>query len=116
MACGEEIRVKDWAGAYAYRFIAQCGGRFMVISHRIGDYRNGYLLGDWKGVLRELVAYTVPAALQEKILTAESTAGGRFVYIPLTYPLSVKGLADLLGVDAADVRGQLEDMAVSVDG
>ena len=47
MNCGEEIRVKDIYGSYVLRFIAQCHGRFMVISHTY-DQRNGYLLSDWK--------------------------------------------------------------------
>jgi hypothetical protein len=115
MKCGETIFVKDWSGAWRARFIAQCEGRFMEITHSL-DGHNGYILGDWKGVLRELVALAVPAKLTEHVMQVESTAGGMFIGFPLTYPLSVKGLADLLGVDAADVRGQLEDMAVNADG
>ena len=115
MNCGQEIRVQDVFGAPAVRFIAQCEGRFMVISHSL-DHLNGYLLSDWYGVLRELVALAVPAKLIEKTKRAESTATGLYTAIPLTYPLSVNGLADLLGVGADEVRAQLADLAVDVDG
>lgn len=113
MNCGEAIFVKDFYGSIALRCIAQCHGRFMLISHT-WDSRNGYLLPDWHGVLRELVALAVPAKLTEKIMNAESTATGLYVNIPLTYPLPVKGLADLLGVPVDDVRAQLADLAVEV--
>lgn len=110
MNCGEEIRVQDINGANVARFIAQCHGRFIVISYQ--SYMNGYVLGDWQAVLRELVALAVPAKLTEKTLRAESAANGTYSNIPLTYPLSVSGLADLLGVSRDDVRGQLADLAV----
>ena len=115
MNCGQEIRVLDIYRATAMRFIAQCEGRFMLISHTF-DQNNGYILSDWHGVLRELVALAVPAKMIDKTRSAESTATGLYVNIPLTYPLSVKGLADLLGVGADDVREQLADLAVDVDG
>lgn len=115
MECGEAIHVKDWFGTYAVRFIAQCHGRFMLISNS-ADPRNGYLLSDWHGVLRELVGMTVPAALTEKTHHAESTGRGLYVNFPLTYPLSAKSLADLLGADIDEVREQLADLAVQVDG
>jgi hypothetical protein len=114
MNCGEEIRVRDIYGAYVLRFIAQCHGRFMVISHTY-DQRNGYLLSDWKATLRELVAITTPAKLIDKQRTVEGNNNGRYVSFPLTYPLSTNGLGDLLGVTAEDVRGQLEDLAVEAD-
>lgn len=115
MNCGEAIFIKDSWGTNVWRYIAQCDGRFLIISHK-WDQLNGYLLPDWHGVLRELVALTVPAKLTDKVLTAESTATGLWTHIPLTWPLSAKGLADLLGVTADEVRGQLADLAVDVDG
>jgi hypothetical protein len=111
--CGEEIRVKDLNGSYAVRFVAQCHGRYMVIAYR--EFMNGYLLGDWKAVLRELVALAVPRRLIEKTMNAESSSGGRYANIPLTYPLSTKGLADLLGVPADEVKEQLDDLLVEAD-
>lgn len=111
MKCGEQIEVRDIQGATACRFIAQCGDRFMLVS-RTWDWRNGYLLGDWQAVLRELVAMTVPAKLIEKQMNVQSNSGGRYASIPLTYPLSAKGLADVLGVPVEEVRMQLADLAV----
>ena len=115
MKCGEVIYVKDPWGTFALRFIAQCGGRFMVISNSVTDYRNGYLLSDWHGVLREMVAQAMPAKLIEKAHTAESTATGLYANVPLTYPLSIPGLASVLGVPADEVRAQLADLAVQTD-
>ena len=114
MNCGEAVTVKDQYGSYSVRFIAQCEGRFLQITHT-GDYRNGYMLADWHGVLREIVAKAVPAKMIERIMTAESSAAGLYINVPLTYPLSVRGLADLLGVPADEVRAQLADLAVEVD-
>lgn len=114
MNCGEEIRVKDHWGSVRFRFIAQCENRFMVISNSL-DHLNGYMLPDWHQVLRELVAVTAPGKLIDKVHVAESSPAGRYVNIPLTYPLSAKGLADLLGVPADEVREQLADLAVEVD-
>lgn len=114
MNCGEEIRVLDIYNATAFRFIAQCHDRFILISHTL-DQRNGYLLADWRGVLRELVAVAVPAKLIEKTKRVEGSHSGVYVGFPLTYPLSVRSLADLLGVDADEVRAQLADLAVEVD-
>jgi len=111
--CGEAVFVKDFYGAIVLRCIAQCEGRFMLVSHTF-DQRNGYLLSGWRGVLRELVALTVPAKLIEKTFTVESTATGLYVNIPLTYPLSVKGLAGLFGVPADEVWSELADLAVEV--
>ena len=115
MNCGEEIRILDPFGSREVRFIGQCHDRFMVIAHQGHGRLNGYLLDDWKAVLRELVALAVPARLTEKIMTAESTSGGKYARIPLTYPLSTSGLADLLGVPADDVREQLGDLLVEAD-
>lgn len=108
--CGTAIYVKDLNSAYDCRFIAQCGGRFLLIS-RSGDYRNGYLLHDWRAVLRELAALTVPAKLVEKVKTAESGAG-QYVNVPLTWPLSAASLAALLGADEGEVRAELDDLAM----
>ena len=115
MKCGEAIYVKDINGSFVLRFIAQCEGRFLLISNSFTDYRNGYLLSDWHGVLREMVAQTMPAKLIEKVMTAESTATGLYASIPLTYPLSAQGLANVLGVPVDEVRAQLADLAVDVD-
>lgn len=105
--------MKDWSGTYVARVIAQCHERFLLISH-LGDHRNGYMLANWQAVLRELVALAVPAKLLERTVSAESTATGLYHHIPLTYPLSAQGLADILGVDADEVREQLADLAVQV--
>jgi hypothetical protein len=115
MNCGEEIRVKDFSGSYAVRFVAQCGGRFMVVSQPRHDHLNGYLLTDWKAVLRELIALAVPRKLVERTLTAESTADGKYHNIPLTYPLSTTGLSDLLSAPIGQVRQQLADLLVEAD-
>lgn len=113
MKCGEAIMVKDMYGAIPLRFIAQCDGRFMQISSRI-DIPNGYLYPDWHGVVRLLVGLAVPARLVERVMSAESTATGRYVHIPLTYPLLVQGLADLVGAPVDEVRVQLADLLVEV--
>lgn len=113
MNCGDTIYVKDPYGAHAVRFIAQCHGRFMVIVPF--GHNNGFLLPDWRAVLRELVALAVPAKLITNTMMVESTAGGTYTGFPLTYPLSAKGLADALGADAAEVRAELADLAVDVD-
>jgi len=110
MNCGEEIRVKDAYGAHAVRFIAQCHGRFLVISFL--ERMNGYFLPNWEAVLRELVALTVPERMPEKILRAESGAAGRYNDIPLSYPLSIAGLAGVLGVTDDEIRTELADLAV----
>jgi hypothetical protein len=115
MDCGETIFVKDFYGNFAARFITDCHGRFMTITHGM-DPRNGYILPDWKAVLRELVARTVPAKLIEKTMQVEGSRAGTYVSWPLTYPLSVSGLAQLFGVDAGEIRAQLEDLAVVADG
>lgn len=83
----------------------------MLISHNT-DYRNGYMLSDWTTVLRELVAAAVPDKLTEHVKVAERVGNGSYVSIPLTYPLSVKGLADLLGIAPDAVRECLSDLAV----
>jgi hypothetical protein len=114
MHCGETIFVKDLYGTPARRYIAQCGDRFMVISHT-ADALNGQLLPDWKAVLRDLVAQAVPAKLTEKARIAETAGTGHYTGFPLTYPLSAAGLADLLGVLPGEVREQLADLAVSTD-
>lgn len=114
MKCGQAIFVKDLWGSFVLRFIAQCEGRFILISNNL-EPRNGYLLNDWRGVLRELVAVTVPAALVEKTRTAESAWSGLYVNFPLTYPLSVGSLASLLDAPADEVRAQLADLAVETD-
>ena len=115
MNCGEEIRVLDIYNATTLRFIAQCHDRFLLISHTLQDYRNGYMLADWRGVLRELVALAVPVKLIEKTKRVEGAHAGVYVGFPLTYPLSVKSLADLLSVPADEVRAQLADLAVETD-
>jgi hypothetical protein len=115
MQCGQAIFVKDRDGAWDCRFIAQCGGRFLLLS-RVGDHRNGWVMADWRMVLRELIALAVPARLTEKVVVAESTATGLYVNMPLTYPLSVTSLAGLLAVPVDNVRFLLADLAVSFEG
>lgn len=110
--CGAEIRVQDIYNATAIRFVGQCGGRYIVIAHG-SDYRNGYLLSGWRGVLRELITLTVPAKMIDKTMRAEASPEGRYVSLPLTYPLSVKALADLLAAELAEVRAELADLAVT---
>lgn len=48
-------------------------------------------------------------------MSAESLAGGLYHDLWLTYPLSVKGLADLLGEDTEQVRELLSDLAVQAE-
>jgi len=111
--CGEEISIKDVFGTYVVRFIAQCEGRFFVIAP--GSHLNGYLLMDWRGVLRELIVKTVPAKLIEKRHDVQSSANGLYHCVPLNYPLSAKGLAGVLGVPVDDVRAELADLAVETE-
>jgi hypothetical protein len=115
MKCGEEIQVKDIRGSYSIRFIAQCNGRYMVIAHPQYSYMNGYLLMDWKAVLRELIAVTVPAKLSDKMMAVESSAGNMYHCIPLTYPLSIRGLAEVLGEDIEQVKAQVADTIPSYE-
>lgn len=114
MKCGQGIIVKDFWGSHAHRFIAQCEGRYLLISSPM-DGRNGYLLNDWRAVLRELVALTVPRPLLEKTQTVEAAApdDGLYLNFPLTYPLSVSSLARLFGVPPSEVAAELADLAVS---
>lgn len=113
MNCGAEILVRNIHGTNEVRFIAQCEGRFLLISYG-GDWRNGYMLPDWRGVLRELVAMTLPAGLRERIRDVQSAGSGAYSAFPLTYPLSARALADLLGVPVDEVRAELSDLAVDV--
>lgn len=113
MNCGAEILVRDINGSNEVRFIAQCEGRYLLISYGL-DWRNGYLLTDWRGVLRELVALTVPAKLIERARDVQSAGSGKYSSFRLNYPLSVKAVADLFGVDADEVRAELTDLAVNV--
>jgi hypothetical protein len=112
--CGETIFVRDWTGTYVMRFIAQCEGRYLLISHSL-DPRNGFFLMGWRDVLHELVAQAVPAKLSaDKHLSAESQTAGSYQNIMLTYPLSARTLAAVLGVPAVDVTAELDDLAVAV--
>lgn len=115
MKCGQAIAVKDFYGAYAVRFIAQCEGRFLMISNSL-EPRNGYLLADWRGLLREMTGMTVPARIIEKVRTVEATgASGLYVGFALTWPLSVSDFVNLLGVPADEVRAELADLAVQYE-
>jgi hypothetical protein len=113
--CGQEIHVQDMYRATSVQFVAQCEGIFIIIAHHPASYLNGYRVVGWHAVLRELVALAVPAKLVDRTFTAESTASGQYVNVPLTYPLSVDGLARLLDAPADEVRAQLADLAVSTD-
>lgn len=117
MKCGHSVNIKRFDGAFAVRFIAQCGGRYLVINNAWSlSPRNGHLLSDWRGVVRELVALTVPRPLEyDKGMTAESEADGMYHDLKLTYPLSAKGMAELLGEDAEQVRELLSDLAVQAE-
>jgi hypothetical protein len=115
MRCGQQVEVIDVYGACTVRLIAQCEGRFLLISHS-WDRLNGMYLPDWHSALRELITLAVPGRMTEKIQRARSAASGLYVDIPLAYPLSAKGLADLLMADEAEVRAQLADLAVMMDG
>jgi hypothetical protein len=109
--CGQAVEVKDFYGAYAVRFVAQCEGRFLTIAYGV-PHINGYMLAGWQRVLRELVALAVPPKLTEKTMLAESMASGRYVSFPIVYPLSAAQFSDLLGVPADEVKAELEDLAV----
>lgn len=115
MNCGSEIRVQDIFGANRARFIAQCGGRFLIISHSLDYPRNGNMVPDAGYVLRELVAMTVPGKMIQHQPTVEGMdATGRYVGFPLAYPLSVSGLAALLHTSTDYIAEQLADLAVEV--
>lgn len=115
--CGKSVDVKDVTGAFVVRFIGQCGGRFLTVTGNWGRQpRNGYLLMDWRAVLRELVALSVPRSLEyDKGMTAMSQTGGLYNDLRLTYPLSVKGMAALLGEEVDAVREVLSDLAVQAE-
>jgi len=115
MKCGQAVFAKNTYGAVVLRFIGQCDGRFIVVASNVADHRNGYMLPDWRAVLRELVGLCVPAKLAEQTLTAEGAGIPEWVCFPLTYPLAVSGFARLLGVPADDVREQLSDLAVPLE-
>ena len=114
MKCGQEVRVKDPFGSVVVQFIAQCDDMFIIIA-RAPSYLNGYRVVGWQAVLRELIPLAVPAKLIERRHDAEGTASGMYVHVPLTYPLSVGGLAKLLDAPVDEVRAQLADLAVDVD-
>jgi len=115
MECGRAILVKDVWGEIPVRYVAQCGGQFIVIS-RAGDRMNGLLLHDWRAVLRDLISQLVPAGLTDKMRTAQSNgADGKFYSVMLVYPLAVSHLAAVLGADAGEVRAELADLAVRVE-
>ena len=116
MECGQAVDLKDIYGQRPIRFVAQCGGRWLMISHSLTNPRNGYMFSDWRGVVRELVAMAVPRSLEtERGYRAESLAGGLFHDIPLSYPLSVQGIAGVVGEDIEAVRELLADLAVQAD-
>jgi hypothetical protein len=110
MKCGDDIRVKDLNQSHVVRFIAQCNGRYLVIANPTVNYMNGYLLMDWKQVLRQIIGLTVPEKLIEKRLSIESNTLGEYHCLPLTYPLSANGLAAILGVSGMEVRVELSDI------
>lgn len=114
MNCGNEIRVKDWYGSIVMRFIAICPDRFIVITSAI-DGRNGWILNDWRAVLRELITVTVPAKMTDRVRTVECSASEMLYLFPMTYPLSVQSLAGLLGAPVDEVAAQLADLAVAVE-
>lgn len=112
MKCGSEIVVRDELGTYAHRFVAQCEGRYLMISNGLDRY-NGMMLPDWRYLLRELVTLTVPDSLRNRARVAQSAGtGAAYVSFPLTYPLTVTDLARLIDVPADDVRRELADLAV----
>ena len=115
MECGQVIYLKDINGNYARRFIAQCGGRFILISNSMSDWRNGYIMQDWRAVLRELVAAAQPPALGDHVCSAESAGDGNYHNVPLIWPLPVAELAGVLGVQAYEVREELAGLAVQAE-
>ena len=115
MKCGQEIRVKDPFGTIVLQFIAQCDNMFIIIARPAVSYLNGYRVFGWQALVRELIALVVPAKLTEKRHDAESTASGQYVHVPLTYPLSVDGLAKLFDAPPDEMRIQLADLAVQMD-
>lgn len=116
MKCGETIFVRDIDGSYRVRFIAQCGGRFLAVTHCgtvTGTCLNGMILIDWKAVLRELVALAVPNSMIDKLQHVHTTAGGGYVDLALGYPLQASQLAQVLGgADVDEVLDMLHDLAV----
>lgn len=116
--CGSAIEVIGLDGGLAVRFVAQCGGRFMVISNMSYQRtaRNGNLLAGWRDLVRELVALTVPRSLaMDKAFDVAGVTGGLYRRFRLTYPLSVSELAGLVGESADDVRALLADLAVQAE-
>lgn len=112
LACGEAIEVRDVMNTTVARYMAQCGGRFILIAYGAQPF-NGMLLMDWRAVLRQLVGRAVPAKLQyESGLSAQSMGTGLFRHLMLAYPLPISELAGLLGEDPAEVRAVLDDLAV----
>jgi hypothetical protein len=113
MKCGETVFVKDMFGSYAKRIVAQCDGRFMLITHGLDPY-NGNILHDWRQALDHLIMVTVPGKLLDKQMTAESHISGSYINVPLAYPLPITPLAELFGLEPVQVRAYLEDLAVQV--
>jgi hypothetical protein len=113
MNCGETVFIKDIFGSYAKRIVAQCGGRFMLITHGLDPY-NGNILMDWRQALDHLIMVTVPSKLLDKQMTAESHIGGSYIMMPLTYPLPITAMAELFGLEPVQVRAYLDDLAVQV--
>jgi hypothetical protein len=113
MRCGETVFVKDIFGSYAKRIVAQCDGRFMLITHGLDPY-NGNILHDWRQALDHLIIVAVPAKMIDKQYAAESHVNGSYINVALAYPLPITPLAELFGLDPADVRAHLDDLAVQV--
>lgn len=116
LKCGEAIEVRDLLNTTVARYMAQCDGRFLLITYGAQPF-NGMLLMDWRAVLRQLVGRAVPAKLQyESAFSAQSMGSGLFRHLVLAYPLPVSDLAGLLDEDLAEVRAVLNDLAVQTDG
>lgn len=114
LGCGEAVEVRNAWNTTTVRFVAQCGGRFLVISNNAQPV-NGLMLHDWRAVVRQLVALAVPHSLQHMGQQARSLAGGLYHDLMLTYPLSAAGLAALIGEDDGSVRDLLADLAVQAE-
>ncbi len=115
--CGQAIEVVDVFGASSQRFMAQCGGNWLVINHQPGQPYNGLVVGGWQDVARQLIALAVPASLYPtngRHARGIGT-GSLFHDVPLSYPLSVSQLAGLLDEPPADVASLLDDLRVQAE-
>lgn len=115
MNCGEEITVHDPMAVVAARFLFGCNGVVMITEQLMlpKDIQrrtfNGMRIGDWRGVLRELVALAGHAT--DQMWWTAQRAGSRG-QVRLTRNMRASELAELLAEAASEVRKELHDYLI----